>query len=307
VLDALTSLQPDSPPRLVLLSPLSFEPPLGGTIADVTNRNAMVVAYAEAVWRMATNRNTEFVDLFGLSRSDVLAGLRAAETGKETPRLTEDGLHLTPYGSRRLVFALDRALRWPGNNWRFGLMSDGQWRSGGFGAQIHAQERRDDYAKIVFTEERLPTPNLVSALDPLQENKPQYYMQVRGLKSGQYDLRVDRKKNLSATHEDWERFRIISHGPSWDQAEELRQLIVKKNQLWQAWMEKQRQAVGAGKSIAPDPQIAELEAKIAQFKRPVQRTYELVRTGDAPAPTNAVSQLPAGVSKLDVAPPPAAK
>jgi lysophospholipase L1-like esterase len=284
LLDGILSLNTSAPPRLVILSPLSFDPPEGATYAEVTNRIAAMLPFAEAAWAAATNRNAEFVDLFGLSRGEVFASLRAAESGNPRPRLTKDGVRPTPFGARRLSFAIDPGLRWPGNNWRFGLMADGSWRDGGFGARIRNHTRADDYVRVIFTEERLPTPNPLVEVNLEKESQPLCYIQVRGLKPGQYELRVDGRAILTGTHADWHRYEIICRGPSWDQAEELRQTIMKKNRAWEAWWVRQRDRT-ADQREAPDPQIAELEARIARSKKPVERTYEIVRTGDAPAGT----------------------
>lgn len=292
LLDGLLSLNTNAPPRLVVLSPLSFDPPEGATYAEVTNRVAAMLPFAEAAWAAATNRNAEFVDLFSLSRGEVFAGLRAAESGTPRPRLTEDGVRPTPFGARRLSFAFERGLRWPGNTWRFGLMADGSWRSGGFGARIRNHTRADDYVRVIFTEERLPTPNPLVEVNVEKESQPLCYIQVRGLKPGQYELRVDGRGILTGTHADWHRYEIICRGPSWDQAEELRQTIMKKNRAWETWWARQRDRA-ADQREAPDPQIAELEARIARGKQPVERTYEIVRTGDAPPGTPDTSAIAA--------------
>lgn len=292
LLDGILSLNTGTLPRLLILSPLSFDPPEGVAYAEVTNRIAAMLPFAAAAWVAATNRNAEFVDFFGLSRSEALAGLRAAESGTPRPRLTEDGVRPTPFGARRLSFALDRGLRWPGNNWRFGLMADGSWRSGGFGARIRNHTRADDYVRVIFTEERLPTPNPLVEMNLEKESQPHCYIQVRGLKPGQYELRVDGRAVLTGTHADWHRYEIICRGPSWDQAEELRQTIMKKNRAWEAWWSRQRDRA-ADQPAALDPQIVELETRIAHLKKPVERTYEIVRTGDAPPGTPDTSAIAA--------------
>ena len=285
-LEGLLSVNTGAPPRLLLLSPLSFEPQGAGTLADVTNRNAGILQFAQAAWVLSTNHNADFVDLFGMSRADVLAALRTAGEAKPRPALTEDGQRPTAFGARRLGFAFDRSLRWPAGNWRFGLMADGSWRDGGFGARIRSQDRSDTQAKVVFTEERLPVPNPPVDLKLEAESQPQCFIQVRGLKEGLYELRVDGKPVLTGTHAEWDRYEIICRGPSWDQAEELRQAIVKKNAAWFDWWKTQPGA-SQQRAAASPPEVAEIEARIARLKQPVERTYEVVRIGDAPAPAPA--------------------
>ncbi len=293
LLDGLAALNPAIAPRLVLLSPLSFEPPPDepADFATITNRNTDHGLFAETAWLLATNRQAEFVDLFFLSRGEVINRLRAAEAGRSRPRLTEDGVRPTAYGARRLGFALERGLRWTGNNWRFGLMADGSWRSGGFGARIASHHRTDRKVRVVFTEERLTTPPPPGDVEIPDGLEPQCYIQIRNLARGLYELRVDGQGILQATHADWHRYRIISRGPSWDQAEELRRTVVEKNRRWLAAWNQARNRDGAEAPETLDPHIAELEARIAQLKRPVQRTYEVVRIGDAPEGTPELDQV----------------
>jgi putative membrane-bound dehydrogenase-like protein len=79
--------------RLVLISPMPFEKPLGSHAPDLTRRNADVAAYANAVRAIAKQRGAVFVDLV-----TPLSGRPA-----NAPRLTEDGIHLTEVGLREVA------------------------------------------------------------------------------------------------------------------------------------------------------------------------------------------------------------
>lgn len=281
VLDGVLGIDPENRPRIVMVSPLSYEPSPGGSLVDVTNRNAQALHFADTAWQISTNRGVEFVDFFLFSQRDVLASLVHGEEGGRTrPRLTEDSVRPTAYGLRRLAFALERGLRWPSTNWRFGLMGDGQWRDGGFGAHIQSHSRQDDHVVVVFTEERLPLPSPLPDLNLTAEDEPHRYIQLPRLKEGRYELRVDGEPLLRSTHLDWARYEIIARGPSWEQAERLRQAVVRKNARLARLV---LSSSGASEDvIAADPELAELEAAIAELKRPVTRRYEVVRTGDLP-------------------------
>ncbi|OYW75574.1 MAG: cytochrome C precursor [Verrucomicrobia bacterium 12-59-8] len=76
-------------PRLVLVSPMPFEKPTASHAPDLTQRNADVKAYAEAVREVAKQRGAVFVDLF------TPLSLTAAKA-----RITDDGLHLNAHGLR---------------------------------------------------------------------------------------------------------------------------------------------------------------------------------------------------------------
>ncbi len=286
VIDGLLALKPATPPRLVLLSPLCHEPVTGEPMELIAHRVAQMFEFAVASWILSTNHNTDFVDLFGLTRLKVNAALKTEANGESKPRLTEDGLRPTAYGQRSLTFALDRGLRWFPNNWRFGLLANNQWREGGFGLKFESHRRSDHDLRAVFTEERLPSPPLpVPIADPEQEYEPHCYIQLRDLVPGRYELRMDGQHVLTGTHEDWARYEVIASGPSWDQAEKLRQTIVEKNARWTAWWQQQREH-GPGPLGEPTPEILALEKVISTLKRPVKHAYEVVRVGDVAPTTN---------------------
>lgn len=79
--------------RLVLVSPMPFEQPGASHAPDLTRRNAEVAAYAEAVRRIARQRNAMFVDLFNA----------VANRNPESGRLTGNGVHLTDAGLREVA------------------------------------------------------------------------------------------------------------------------------------------------------------------------------------------------------------
>lgn len=79
--------------RLVLVSPMPFEKPLAVHAPDLTQRNDDVAAYANVVKEIARQRNAAYIDLF--------TPLSKRPAG--SPRLTEDGIHLTEYGLKEVA------------------------------------------------------------------------------------------------------------------------------------------------------------------------------------------------------------
>lgn len=282
LIEGLVTLDTVNTSRVVVCSPLSYEPAAGETLTDLTNRNQVLIEFADTAWQIATRRQLEFVDFFLFSRNDLVAAARErAEGARPKPPLTQGAATPTAYGLWRLCFALERGLRWPSANWRFGLQADGSWREGGFGARIASHVRRDDFVQVNFTEDRLPVPNPQEDVDLLAEFMPACYIQVRALKDGLYELRVDGTPVLRGTHLDWHRYEVIRNGPSWSQSESLRKAIVAKNARWlEAWQS--RAETTPADAEAADAAVVEQEAGIAQLKRPVARVYQLVRVGEAP-------------------------
>ena len=74
--------------RLVLVSPMPFEKPPSPHVPDLTSRNSDVRAYTDAVREIAKQRGAVFVDLFAA----------VSEREADSPRLTDNGIHLTADG-----------------------------------------------------------------------------------------------------------------------------------------------------------------------------------------------------------------
>jgi hypothetical protein len=103
----LVALDTNAPPRLVVCSPLSYEPAEGETLTEVTNRNQVLLQFADTAWQISTNHQTEFVDFFLFSRNEILPALRQREQGgggKPTPSWTTDRVTPRRMG-RRLAYA----------------------------------------------------------------------------------------------------------------------------------------------------------------------------------------------------------
>ena len=86
-------------PRLVLVTPPPFES-AAAPLPDLSQRNALLAAHAEAVRALAQRRGLPVVDLFA-----ELGGASHVE-----PRLTDNGLQLTPRGHALAAAAFARQL-----------------------------------------------------------------------------------------------------------------------------------------------------------------------------------------------------
>jgi len=285
LLDALQSLNTNTTVRFLLMTPICHEALLDE--ADPMAHNAQLESCARAIQEVADERGCEFANLFAWSRADAQnAKARAKQQNVRIPPLTEDGTNLTAYGYSRISLELERALRWMSNTWRFGLQRDGSLREGGFGARILEHKRSERQARVVLLEERVPAPNPPGFLDLEAGAKPQCYIQIPGLEPGRYTLKADGKPVVTGTDAEWARYEVISEGPQWEQAEELRRTIVSKNELAaQSWRQEKESAPSPNaQPPSLEGQITELEAKIAKLRRPVRRTLELVQDERLPGP-----------------------
>src|SRR5690606_35432468 len=79
----------ESPPRLVLVSPVPQEPiAVSSALLDLGQRNRDIRRYHEAMARIAEAKNIRYVDLY----------TPLSWRGEEAPRLTFNGIHLTELG-----------------------------------------------------------------------------------------------------------------------------------------------------------------------------------------------------------------
>lgn len=280
LLDRLTALVPETPPKLVVFSPASHEA-VPSVTRDTQAANQRLSEFIVQTLQAATNRHLPFLNLFGYSMYDSEAGRRRATNLQTTLRYhTDDGCRLNAFGLWRLTYGMERALRWPANSWRFGYMADGGFRDGGFGIDLIAPGRSSRSVTMRARLSRLPTPNPVGVVDRWEDSKPQCYVQITGFEPGLYELRVDDVPVVTATHEGWGLYQVIAEGPDWTQADELRRAIVAKNRIVSRWLE----ALDSEDQRAVlEAEIAAVEERIVELRKPVTRNWSVQRIGAAPA------------------------
>ena len=219
--------------RMVLLSPLKQEN-LGPPLPDPTENNKNLRLYADAIRDVAKKQGHVFVDLYDL-------------LSKEKHPLTDNGIHLTPWGYWRSAVVLERALGLPETD------SQTQW------ARI--TKAADNPRQIQVTVEMLPLP------PPPSEGAPPDCCCT--------DLLAEDSRQM-----------LLHLDPDLAQAEKLRQAIVAKNRLyfyrWRPENEtylfgfrRHEQGQNAREIPQFDPLIAEREKEIAKLRVPVSHVYEL--------------------------------
>ncbi len=268
--------------RLVFLSPTRQEN-LGPPLPDPTSHNADLALYRDAIKVEAEKRGAVFVDLFSLPNVGTMA--------KPKQTLTDNGIHLTPYGYWVEAVAIEKDL--------FGSKrGTGPYLGGGekvkivlelsFEAEISDQETTPTGVRFKLRAANLPV------LSPLDMAHPHHFDQaiaVWNLKPGKYDLKEDGQTIASANHGEWSAGVVIRQGPEVSQAEALRQAINAKNELyfyrWRPQNEtylfgfrKYEQGQNAREIPLFDPLVEAKEAEIAKLRVPVPHVYELIREGE---------------------------
>ena len=290
LMDTIQQIAGETKVRFVLLSPIPHEklpPPL----PDPAKHNEQLALYTKEIKELAAKRNAWFINLFGV--------LGNPKNPSEV-HITDDGIHLTDYGYRRAMEVLPYGLKWRNRNWRAGITRDGKVRNGTYGIKVSQIDQSMERVKFTALEDRLAYP-------PWRDTGPlplltavcriQFIM-----KPGSYEFRIDGKSMQQVNEKDCVTGLEVTNGPPLDQAEELRQAILKKNELFfHRWrpenntylflFRKYEQGQNAKEIPQFDPLIQAEEKKIAQLRKPVQHTFEVVplESTNAPATTNSSS------------------
>jgi hypothetical protein len=264
--------------RLVLLSPLRQED-LGRPLPDPTQQNKNLRLYANALADVAQKRGLAFVDLYDLLGHTKFAG-----------PLTDNGIHLTPWGYWCSAFALERGLGLPERSWQIELDAAAK-KPAAIGARLdQVRTTPDGSLRFRVRDARLPTPPPPHEGAPQQTaGSPDRVLRITGLPQGSFTLTVDGKAVATADHAEWARGAMLDRGPEFEQAERLRQAIIAKNRLyfhrWRPQNEtylfgfrKHEQGQNAREIPQFDPLVAKEEAEIARLRVPVPHLYELKPT-----------------------------
>ncbi|QMW01592.1 SGNH/GDSL hydrolase family protein [Spirosoma foliorum] len=199
--------------RAVLVSPIPIL--TADSTGSLALRNAMLELYSSAIAKMAADRGKRFVDIF-----------KPIQEIKQKAALTENGIHLNAMGYYQLATILEKGLGLPPRSEPISITISKA------GAETTAPVKiLSSGADLQFTinERYLPLPL------PKENSKPTVpgqIMKISGLKKGFYTLTADNEEVITASASKWAEGVDISQGPSFEQAHELQQMILKKNDLF---------------------------------------------------------------------------
>jgi len=281
LIDAIQAQSPGKKVRFVLVGPLRREI-MPTPLPDLARHNEMLGKYSNAIEELALQRGFAFVSLYN--------GLAHAEGpgGQQDRRFTDDGIHLNDYGYWRLAEGVvPRSLRWPKPNWWLGITPEGTVRRGTFGTQVSNVVRTNQFVRFTKKDEVLVRPDYIGNSLDIPAYSAGCRLQYANLPPGKYAWKVDGEVFYIVTDADWQRGLWIERGPQFDQVEELRQAIIRKNGLVSQRLRPQnsarltgalepRQRDFAKETALFDPLIEQAEKKIAELRRPRAHLHELV-------------------------------
>lgn len=259
--------------RIVVLSPTPQEDVgIPRTTPKKYNRAARL--YADKLRELADGRGYRFVDQFQLHASS------------RDMAWTYNGLHFDALGYWLWSNALCSALGHGPIDWSVDVDASGTQHEIA-GTKIDHLVATDAGVRFSALDVQLPPappPDDRLTLDSTDWSHRR--LRVRGLPPGQYSLSIDGQQVARASHKAWAEGVELIAGPEFDQVEQLRQTILKKNELyfhrWRPQNEtylfgfrKHEQGQNAVEIPQFDPLVAEQESFIAQQCQPVAHVYEL--------------------------------
>jgi lysophospholipase L1-like esterase len=250
--------------RVVLLSPL-YQEDLGRPFPDPAAHNRDVDKYVIAIHRLAEEHKLPFVNLTW--------SLTASQRAAPDKKLTTNGLQLNEAGSALVAEVIERELGLPMRPWRVQLDAVGKVLKA-VGAKLD---------KIAAMKNGIAFQALDQFLPACGEGQ---HLQVLGLPSGDYSLKIDGQRILTCSAADWQRGISFVDDALAVHAEKLRKAIIINNELfyrrWRPFNDHSRHwGFIGGDFQLYDREIEAQEKIIAQLRRPVAHRYELVRIGDS--------------------------
>jgi lysophospholipase L1-like esterase len=291
--------------RIVMITPRRLEK-LPAPLPDPTSANERLVDYVAVLKRAAAERKYRLVDMpepwkpsQGYPLTDEGSRLsQKAAVGQTTAlagyQLTDNGVHLNERGYWLAATAILKSLGLGPPRVTIDLDSNGSILEG---TTSKIEDFRSIPGGISFRgiDSQLVFP--ISSEIKLHDGFSFRTFRIVGLETGTYEFKIDGKASrggLLSRPIDEPRPRIdylLSEGPETIQAEQLRQAINAKNELyfhrWRPQNEtylfgfrKHEQGNNAREIPLFDPLVAAKEAEIARLKVPVTHTYVITRKGE---------------------------
>jgi hypothetical protein len=186
------------------------------TAQRIDQRNADLVLYSKAISEVSAQRNKQFIDIY----NPILNTSKKEE-------IIENTVHLNELGYYYLAMTLEKAL---------GLevaktstaVTIGKDKSDVSNGRALQSDNEAVLAKFAVDNKYLPLPAPKSANSVADDAR---VIRVTGLKKGNYVLISENNLVAAASAKDWENGVAIKQGPQFSQVAEIRNMILKKNEL----------------------------------------------------------------------------
>jgi len=206
--------------RLVLVSPIAYEN-LGTRTPRWQERNREIAVYTQLMNETAANAGVPYIDLY-VPTAELMKG-------KNTPKLTDNGINLNDYGYWCVSRALADALLPGSAPWVLSVDAK-SGKSTGRGARVSKVQWAPSF--VNFTVQELVWPSLAAPVkgqvhSQLKRNLDQLI--IKNLAPGNYRLEVDGKPAATANHVQWSAGLGLNSTPAHASLESYRKSIYDKN------------------------------------------------------------------------------
>jgi lysophospholipase L1-like esterase len=200
----------------ILLSPIPVMMTDSGQ--SVSARNAILETYAAAIAKTAAERGKRYIDIF-----------KPLQELSKKAVITDNGIHLNETGYYYLATILEQKLGLPQ---RFSpVMITVDKKATVASGPAKMLNDSDNSANLTFTlaDSLLPLP---LPTDDRGITSSGQVVKISGLKKGFYTLIADKEQLVTASAKEWEAGVEIRQGGLFEQVRALRQMILKKNDLF---------------------------------------------------------------------------
>lgn len=207
--------------RVILLSPIQQEQP-SAALPDPQPRNQQLTHYSAAIGEIAGSREATYLDLF-----------TAFSPPNKPVDLTDNGIHLTQAGYWFWALEVQRLLGMQPASVEVQLTHRGDVVQA-TGAAVTDNRQSGDALQFTLQNQHLPTPIPQELPDQLLQHPSvsAIVLRVTGLPEGKYALRSGDRQLHVAGKQAWEKGVRLNTTPLHQQADELREEIVRKNLLY---------------------------------------------------------------------------
>lgn len=186
------------------------------TAQRIPQRNADLELYSKAISEVASQRKKQFIDIY----NPIL-------TASKKDSIIENTVHLNELGYYYLATTLEKSLGLDAAKATTGVTIANNKAEVSNGRTL-VPDKEGVLVKFAVDNKYLPLPS-PKAADWIADNART--VRISGLKKGYYTLLSENSQVASASAKDWEKGVEIKQGPQFAQVAEVRNMILKKNEL----------------------------------------------------------------------------
>ncbi|WP_221389966.1 GDSL-type esterase/lipase family protein [Dyadobacter sp. NIV53] len=201
--------------RTILLSTIPVM--ISDTSVNMTRRNADLELYASAIAKISADRGKQFIDIY-----------KPIQEISNKAEIIENGVHLNETGYYYLANILENSLGLKSEKETITINILKQTADASANAKILDSGKEPGNLKFTIQENYLPLP-LPQQNAGIISNAP--VLKITGLKKGFYTLSANNEQVMTASAKEWANGMAIKQGPSFTQAAEIHEMILKKNEL----------------------------------------------------------------------------